>query len=255
MKHFFLATLKKGSKFYNNNGLLGVCYNGVLKLRGGQDFPRILHQEIKESQNQEIKESQKVKARRLVNDILNDDAISDDYKQGFYSIRDEGFLDNYKGESEQRKLNALRDSIIAKYNHPIYSKIKGKVPYAILAPATFAELSRLAAYRLAGFSSAPLTIGAWVGFSMPCAVTFSMAEMYVPDKFKFPCKCMKWGGGFIFYGVCHSVDYLSKNFEKQYFGTQLPIDAPQLMGTLPTMNDIDIEELQAFSNSFFEKSQ
>jgi hypothetical protein len=244
MKRILLATLKKGSRFYNNNGLLGVSYNAVFKLRGGENFPKIRHQKIEEFKRKS--------ARKLIDDILKDDDISEDYKKPFYSVRDEGWLDNYPGENEQRKLNTLRDSVIAKCKYPIYSKIKGKIPYAILAPATFAELTRLASYRLAGLSSAPLTISALIGFSMPCAVTFSMAEMYLPDKFKFPCKCIKWGGGFIFYGVSNSVDYLTADLEKKCFGTKMPIDAPQLMGTLPTMSDI--ENLKSLSDSFLEKS-
>jgi hypothetical protein len=64
---------------------------------------------------------------------------------------------------------------------------------------------------------------------MPCAVTFSMAEMYVPDKFKFPCKCMKWDRRFLFYGVSYSVDCVTQGFEKKHFDTQMPIDALELM--------------------------
>jgi hypothetical protein len=84
-----------------------------------------------------------------------------------------------------------------------------------------------------------LTIGSLIGFSMPCAVTFSMAEMYVPDKLKFPYKCVKWSESLSFYGVCSSVDYLTGNLEKKFFGEELPLDAPQLMGTLPILQYLD----------------
>ena len=70
-----------------------------------------------------------------------------------------------------------------KIKHPSYSKIKGKVPYTVLSPFTFTELTRLATYRVAGLTSAPFIISTLIGFSM--------LEMYVPDKFKFPCKCAK----------------------------------------------------------------
>lgn len=87
---------------------------------------------------------------------------------------------------------------------------------------------------------------------MPCAVTFSMLEMYAPDKFKFPCKCAKWSGGIVFYGVCSSVDYLTAGIETKKFGQPLPIDAPQLMGTLPDMNDLN--KLRKLAHSITEKS-
>lgn len=85
-------------------------------------------------------------------------------------------------------------------------------------------------------------MGAIIGFSMPYAVTFSMLELYAPDKLKFPCKCAKWSGGLIFYGVSSSVDYLTSGVENKFLGEELPIDAPELMGTLPTM--ADLEELK-----------
>ena len=55
-------------------------------------------------------------------------------------------------------MERLRDSLIAKTNYPLYSKIKGKIPYALLTPFTFSELARLASYRVAGLTSAPFTI-------------------------------------------------------------------------------------------------
>jgi hypothetical protein len=144
--------------------------------------------------------------------------------------------------------------LIAKTQHPVYSKIKSKIPYAILSPFTFSELARLAAYRVAGFASAPITIGAFIGFSMPCAVTFSMLEMYVPDKFKFPCKCAKWSGGLVFYGVSSSVDYITSGIETKKFGQPLPIDAPQLMGTLPDSKDVDeLWKLRKLAQSIIKK--
>ena len=127
----------------------------------------------------------------------------------------------------------------------MYSKVKGKILYFILAPATFAKLKRLAIYRLAGYNSAPITLAALIGFSMPCALTFSMAEMYVPDKLKLPCKIMKLCKGFAFYGLCYRIDYVAADFEKTKFGQELQLNAPELMGTFPTKHDID--ELREFS--------
>lgn len=79
-----------------------------------------------------------------------------------------------------------------------------------------------------------------------------MLEMYVPDRFKFPCKCAKWTGSIVFYGVCASVDYITADLENKCFGEELPIDAPQLMGTLPNINDLD--DLKKLRDSIMEKS-
>ena len=53
------------------------------------------------------------------------------------------------GDSEKLRHDRLRKSLIAKSQHPIYSKIKAKILYAILIPFTFYELARLATYRVA----------------------------------------------------------------------------------------------------------
>ena len=125
-----------------------------------------------------------------------------------------------------------------------------------MTPFTLSELARLASFRLAGLKSAPLNLPAIIGFSMPCAVTFSMLEMYAPDTFKFPCKCAKWTGGMVFYGLCSSIDYVTAGVETQMFGTPLPIDAPQLMGTLPVMSEIEeLKKLKKLADSIMQKSK
>ena len=237
MKNFFLLV----TQFYRTNGLLGACCNTICQLRGGQDSLKIPHSEIKDP----FANSQ------YIDDILNDNQISETYKKQFRSLREDPMFP----DSEKLQQARLRQSLIAKSEHPTYSRIKGKLPYAILTPFTFMELSRLASYRLAGFASAPLTMGGFIGFSMPCAVTFSMLEMYAPDKFKFPCKCAKWTGGIFFYGVCSSVDFLTASGENKFYGKELPIDAPQLMGTLPKMDDLDeLKKMAHLARSIMEKS-
>ena len=90
---------------------------------------------------------------------------------------------------------------------------------------------------------------------MPITVTFSMLEMYSPDKFKFPYKCAKWAGGAVFYGVCASFDYVTSGIETKSFGQPLPIDAPQLMGTLPQKSDVDeLRKLKKLAQSLTQKS-
>jgi hypothetical protein len=225
MKNFYLIS----TAYYKKNGLLGICCNSICQLRGGDNS----------------------QTSKYIDYIIEDDRISESYKKPFRSLREDPVFP----DSEKLRRDRLLKSLIAKTNHRTYSIIKAKIPYALLTPFTFSELSRLAAYRLAGFSSAPLTVGGFIGFSMPCAVTFSMLEMYAPDKFKFPCKCAKWTGGIVFYGVCSSLDYLSSGLENKFFGEELPIDAPQLMGTLPKMSDLDdLKKLNRLAESIMKKS-
>ena len=243
MKHPLSVSLK----FYRNNGLLGICSRKIVHLRGGaDDYGKIPYTDVFPKNP-----SSTSKTAQQIDEILNDDQISEEQKKPFRNLREDPIF----GDSEKLKHDRLRDSLIAKTKHPFYSKIKGKIPYAILSPFTFAELARLASYRVAGFTSAPFTIPGFIGFSMPCAVTFSMLEMYAPDKFKFPCKCVKWTGGIIFYGVCSSVDYITAGIETKSFGQPLPIDAPQLMGTLPQKSDLDeLRQLKALAQSITQKS-
>ena len=224
MKRFLLAS----KRFYRNNGLLGLSLNKISQLRAGAQL-----------------------TVEQIDGILNDDRISDAQKDPFYKLREDPMF----GDSEEVMNNRLCKSLVAKTKHPFYSTIKSKIPYAIMSPFTFSELTRLATYRVAGFTSAPFTIPAILGFSMPCAVTFSMLEMYAPDKFKLPCKCAKWTGGIVFYGVCSSIDYITAGFETQMFGETLPIDAPQLMGTLPKANDLrELQKLKQLADSITQKS-
>ena len=234
MKHRFSVA----TSFYKNNGMLGICLNKIGQLRAGaENFERIPHAEVDSQTTFPNTSGTSIspETQQWIDDLLEDESIPEAGKKPWRRFREEPIF----GDSEKLKRERLIACLKAKAQYPIYSKIKGKIPYAILAPFTWGELSRLAAYRVAGFISAPITMSAVIGFSLPCAVTFSMLEMYVPDKFKFPCKCAKWSGGIAFYGVCSAVDFVSAGFETKVFGEPLPIDAPQLMGTLPSTNDIE----------------
>lgn len=241
--------LSVSKRFYKNNGLLGLSLKKIRKLRAGADIPRIAHTEIlSESYSSTDKN---YAARERIDALLNDPQISEEQKRPFRNLREDPMF----SDSEKLKQDRLYKSLMAKSQYPFYSKAKAKLPFLILSPFTFAELARLATYRVAGFASAPLTIGGFIGFSMPCAVTFSMLEMYAPDKFKFPCKFAKWTGGIVFYGVCSSVDYITSGIETKKFGQPLPIDAPQLMGTLPNMNDLEeLRKLKKLADSIVDKS-
>jgi hypothetical protein len=233
MRHFLLAS----KKFYRNNGLLGLSFSKINQLRAGADYNgKIPH----------------VKLSEQIDEIINNDQISNAQKVPFRKLREDSIFDDHEKVIRER----LCKSLIAKANHPLYSRIKSKVPYFLMAPFTFTELHRLAAYRIAGLATAPITLPALIGFSLPCALTFSMLEMYAPDnKFKFGCKFAKWTGGIGFYTLCYGVDSLSAGFETLVFGEQLPMDAPQLMGTLPTINDIkEAEKFKKLVESVIYKS-
>ena len=246
MKHILSVSIK----FYKDNGLIGIFSRKIGQIRGGADNPgRIPHNA--EYYKDPSRTLGTPRTAEEIDEILNDERITEEQKVPFRSLRE----DPMYGDSEKLKADKLRANMIAKSQHPLYAKIKGKIPFAILSSFTFAELARLGAYRVAGFASAPLTIPALIGFSMPCAVTFAMLEMYVPDKFKFPCKCFKWTGGAIFYGVCASVDYATAGIETKVFKQPLPMDAPQLMGTLPTKNDLEeLSKLKSLADSIMKKS-
>lgn len=248
MKHILLVSFK----FYQNNGLLGICSRKIVQLRGGADaYGRIEHNDVNKFSKNPSSTSNNHLTAEAIDEILNDNQIGEELKKPFRNLREDPiFID-----SEKLKFDRLRKSLIEKTKHPWYAKIKGKIPYAILSPFTFAELTRLASYRIAGCTSAPLTLPAFIGFSMPCAVTFSMLEMYAPDKFKFPCKCLKWSGGIVFYGVCSSVDYITSGIETKAFGQPLPMNAPQLMGTLPQKSDFEeLKKWKRLAESITEKS-
>lgn len=225
-------------RYYNNNGLLGISFDTLSKLksRGGQ----FLNEEPIEY----------AKARKLVEEILRDERISESQKKPFQSIRNSHIFPDF----ESRQKEKLRNSLIAKAEHPHYSKAKGKLPFLLLSPFTFAELARLSTLRAAGITSASLTIPGFLGFTMPCAITFAMLEMYAPEKLKLPCKIAKWTGGIGFYGLAATIDYVSAPLEKKYFKIELPIQATELMGTLPTVSDVDefkklYEEMEKWKNT------
>jgi len=201
--------VEKPIQYYKKNGLVGAGYNTISQLRGGQN-----------NDNIKIPHTRTEETKQFIDNILTDKDISESVKKTFRRLREDSIFT----DSDKLKYERLKNSLIAKARHPRYSKIKGKLPYVILSPFTFAELNRLAGFRMAGFSSAPISIGAVVGFSLPCAVTFSMLEMYAPDKVKFPCKCAKWAGGAVFYGVCAGVDSLSGGLENKFFGEELPFE-------------------------------
>jgi len=246
MKQFLLAS----KKFYRNNGLLGLSLSKINQLRAGADDFGVIPRAKLSSQTYSSTSEAPLTADQI-DHILNHDQISDSLKRPFQKLREHPMF----SDSEKVRSDRLCRSLVAKTKHPFYSKIKSKIPYAIMSPFTFSELTRLATFRVAGLASAPLTLPAIIGFSMPCAVTFSMLEMYAPDKFKLPCKCAKWTGGIVFYGLCSSIDYVTAGFETQIFGVPLPLDAPQLMGTLPAMSDIkELQKLKQLADSIIQKS-
>lgn len=255
--------LNKVKNYYHSNGLLGISSKKlkdtvIVNIRGGKlDLPSSsLFKKKKSKQEQEIQDK--------LENLLEDNKISAAEKDPYSSLYEEQYEKVSSFEERQRywklknsnfdndpSFQKLRESLIAKSEHPVYSQIKSKLPTVIFLPLTANELKRLAAYRILGFTSAPFTVGAYLGISLPCAVTFSMLEMYAPDKLKLPCKIMKWGGGGLYYGVCYTLDHLSKPLEKKAFGDTLEINAQQTMGTLPKLSDM--KEIYELSKELMEK--
>lgn len=135
MKHFLLVT----RKFYLNNGLLGISLKKINQLRAGDDnFGKIPHTQL--SSEPPSSSSQNTLTSEQVDDILSDNRISDSQKKPFYKLRSDPMF----GESKKVMNDKLYKNLIAKTKHPVYSRIKSKIPYAVLSPFTFSELSRLA---------------------------------------------------------------------------------------------------------------
>ena len=153
-------------EFYETNGLLGLSLRQISKLRAGGDNPlRFPHSDYVPSSKTTSSSSQSVED---IDNILNDDQISDALKQPYRKIRETLIFDG----SEALKQERLIKSLTEKAKYPVYSKVKGKLPYIFLTPFTFAELNRLAAFRSLGFASAPLTLPAIIGFSLHCGFEF-----------------------------------------------------------------------------------
>ena len=255
--------LTKIKNYHNSNGLVGYSSSQIKKFypsisRGGS-----LHLPggfLKEKTPRE-------KAEAQITGILEDTNIAEGQKDPYRDVYDVEFQeDSYSSfEEHQRqwlnknqnfdndpKFEKLKKSLILKSKHPFYSHLKTKLPSGLFLCVTNMELKKLAVYRTLGYASAPFTGVSWVAISLPCAVTFSMLEMYSPDKFKLPCKVMKWSGGCLYYGVCALIDAVSEPIEKKVFGDSLPIDAPQTLGTLPQRTDF--EEIYEWSKQFQEKT-
>ena len=261
--------LTKVKDFYKANGLIGVTSKRLKSMTSNFFEIRAGASSLPSAPLVELgkKKIGTRSVRQKVEDILADDKISPTEKEPFSSLYEEQYDPYMSGDFESRRrfwesrntdfendpaFQKLKDCLIAKSHHPVYSQIKSKLPTAMFLPLTSCELKRLAAYRMLGFSSAPFTIASYLGITLPCAVTFSMLEMYLPDKFKLPCKVAKWTGGGLYYGVSYTLDHLTKPVEKKYFGIELPIDAQQTMGTIPTTSDMS--ELYEWSKEFMKKT-
>lgn len=111
MNHPLLVSIK----FYQNNGFLGVCLRKIGQLRAGAaaDGTRIPHTELF-SETPLIKEQ--------IDELLKDYEISEEQKRPFRSLR----KDLIFSDSENLKYDRLRKNMIAKTQHPFYSKTKKK---------------------------------------------------------------------------------------------------------------------------------
>ena len=100
------------------------------------------------------------------------------------------------------------------------------MPYIILTPFTFVELSILFTYCVVNFASAPLTIISSIRFSMTCAVSFLMLKMYVQICLNFFVNGLNGLKVLFSTKLCSSLDYISANIENRFLDREIPINDP-----------------------------
>ena len=85
---------------------------------------------------------------------------------------------------------------------------------------------------------------------MPVFVASSIVEMVVSyEGVKIGCRVTKQVVGFPFLMCCLTIDKVTQGFEKMSFGQTIPIDANNLMGTMPTKSDIVmLDEIAGFKD-------
>lgn len=105
----------------------------------------------------------------------------------------------------------------------------------------FHELKRGALARAIGQTIIPIKLTTYAGLAMPVFVASSRVEMVVLYKsVKVGCRITKQVVGFPFLVCCLTIDKIAEPLEKMNFGQLIPIDANNLMGTLPTRSDISM---------------
>jgi hypothetical protein len=103
----------------------------------------------------------------------------------------------------------------------------------------FHELKRGVLARAIGQATIPLKFTTYAGLAMPVFTASCIVEMVVPyESVKIGCRITKQVIGFPFLICCLTIDKVTQPFEKISFGQPIPIDANNLMGTMPTRSDI-----------------
>ena len=75
--------------------------------------------------------------------------------------------------------------------------------------------------------------------SMPIFFASSMIEMVVPyEDVKIGCRITKQIVGLPLILCCVAIEKVTESLEERIFGQTIPIDANNLMGTMPTKSDI-----------------
>lgn len=72
-----------------------------------------------------------------------------------------------------------------------------------------------------------------------------------PDKFKLSWKVLKYMYGWLYYIFSYRLYNLTKKFNKNHFGTKLPIDVQQTTGIFPTK--VNVLKLYKFSKEWVNK--
>jgi len=221
--------LKSCVSFFKNNGIFGYGLKflpRVLSLRGG-DKSMVIMALAEQRLNDELQA------------IMADSDLTQKQKQKLMQEITDNILDNSLKNPASWKTGNYRKGLQLASKHPVYSQLKKKSPFVIMSFPMFQELKRGALARAIGQGTIPLQLTTYFGISMPIVISASIIEMVVPYKsVKIGCRVTKQVVGAPFFVCCLTIDRITKPFEKIGFGEPIPIDANNLMGTMPTQSDI-----------------
>jgi hypothetical protein len=198
----------------------------IISLRGGDESSEIMG----------------LAAQRLdeeIQAILEDPGLNQEQKRKLVREITKGILEKSLKTHKSWKTGSYRKALQLAAKHSVYSQVKRKSPFIIMSIPMFQELKRGALARAIGQATIPIKLTTYAGLAMPVFVASCIVEMVVPYKgVKMGCRVTKQVVGFPFLVCCLTIDRISQPFEEMGFDQSIPIDANNLMGTMPTRSDI-----------------
>lgn len=203
----------------------------VLSLRGGGENTEILRQVAESLADQRLNEE--------IQAILDDSELNTEQKRKLVREITKGILEKSLKTQEPWKTSSYIKPLQVAAKYPIYSQVKRKSPFIVMSVPMFHELKRGALARAIGQATIPIKLTTYAGLAMPVFVASCIVEMVVPyEGVKIGCRITKQVVGFPFLVCCLTIDKVTQPFEEMSFGQPIPIDANNLMGTMPTRSDI-----------------